>query len=187
MSFTIGFTGTRKGITEFQGEMLEQMLTGFIDSVRQPINVIHGGAEGADRSFHRIICTGGGYGLAEGDSFDVEQVDIIPSTVPDTDGSSSYDMWELAVFLGMRDVECILHDAKPPLVRNKDIVNASDVMLCCPSGEEVRRSGTWATIRYAKTALSCDSVIIIYPCGGIYQGGAEATEGAEIIERAVLA
>ena len=91
MSFTIGLTGTRKGITEFQGEMLEQMLTGFIDSVRQPINVIHGGAEGADRSFHRIICTGGGYGLAEGDSFDVEQVDIIPSTVPDTDGSSSYD------------------------------------------------------------------------------------------------
>lgn len=39
---------------------------------------------------------------------------------------------------------------KPYLDRNKDIVNAVDFLIAAPSGPEVRRSGTWSTVRYAK-------------------------------------
>ena len=36
------------------------------------------------------------------------------------------------------------------LVRNRAIVDAADVMIACPDGPERLRSGTWATIRYAR-------------------------------------
>ncbi len=40
--------------------------------------------------------------------------------------------------------------AKDYLARNHDIVDACDVLIACPSGKEKLRSGTWATIRYAR-------------------------------------
>lgn len=39
---------------------------------------------------------------------------------------------------------------RPYLDRNRDIVDAAGVMIACPGGPEVTRSGTWSTIRYAK-------------------------------------
>lgn len=41
-----------------------------------------------------------------------------------------------------------------PLVRNRDIVAVSDVLIALPSGlvERRRGSGTWATIRYGRAA-----------------------------------
>ena len=37
------------------------------------------------------------------------------------------------------------------LDRNHDIVDAADVLIAAPSGTtEKRRSGTWATVRYAR-------------------------------------
>ncbi len=49
---------------------------------------------------------------------------------------------------------CVGHmtyEVKPYLERNRDIVNACDVLIACPKGEkEELRSGTWATIRYAR-------------------------------------
>ena len=49
--------------------------------------------------------------------------------------------------------------AKPYLERNKEIVNASDVMIAWPKDMETEelRSGTWATVRYAKKK---DKVVI---------------------------
>lgn len=38
---------------------------------------------------------------------------------------------------------------KPYLERNRNIVNETDVLIAAPEGPEVRRSGTWSTIRYA--------------------------------------
>jgi hypothetical protein len=36
------------------------------------------------------------------------------------------------------------------LKRNHNIVDESDVLIAAPEGAEVQRSGTWATIRYAR-------------------------------------
>ncbi len=41
---------------------------------------------------------------------------------------------------------------QPYLLRNKDIVDASELLIAFPKGPEIRRSGTWATVRYAKRA-----------------------------------
>ena len=39
---------------------------------------------------------------------------------------------------------------KPYLERNHDIVDACDLLVATPDGPEAQRSGTWATIRYAR-------------------------------------
>lgn len=44
----------------------------------------------------------------------------------------------------------ITRDEKEYIQRNHDIVNECDILIACPSGEEIPRSGTWATIRYAR-------------------------------------
>ncbi len=48
----------------------------------------------------------------------------------------------------------------PPLDRNKAMVDLSAVLVACPNGAEEVRSGTWATIRYARKSrrpiLLCD-------------------------------
>jgi hypothetical protein len=59
----------------------------------------------------------------------------------------------------------ITFPVKPYLERNHDIVNACDKLIACPSGNtEVLRSGTWATIRYAKGKKP---IIVIYPKGSV--------------------
>ena len=52
---------------------------------------------------------------------------------------------------------------RPYLRRNRDIVDACELLLACPDGEERLRSGTWATIRYAVKIGR--SVLICYPDG----------------------
>jgi len=57
---------------------------------------------------------------------------------------------------------------KPPLdylVRNRNIVDACDVLLACPKGPEEQRSGTWSTVRYAR---KCGKrVVIFWPDGSV--------------------
>jgi predicted Rossmann fold nucleotide-binding protein DprA/Smf involved in DNA uptake len=48
-----------------------------------------------------------------------------------------------------------------PLVRNKVIVNISDVILATPfEDKEVMRSGTWSTIRYARKVGKTPIIIL---------------------------
>lgn len=52
------------------------------------------------------------------------------------------------------------------LVRNRAIVAETEMLVACPKeSEEVLRSGTWATIRYARSAKR--RIIIILPDGTI--------------------
>jgi predicted Rossmann fold nucleotide-binding protein DprA/Smf involved in DNA uptake len=37
------------------------------------------------------------------------------------------------------------------LVRNRAIVNSSGLLIAAPAGEEILRSGTWSTVRYARS------------------------------------
>lgn len=59
----------------------------------------------------------------------------------------------------------VVSKVKRPLVRNKDIVYDGKALLACPTGPEVKFSGTWATIRYAKRAGK--TVIIVWPNGQV--------------------
>jgi hypothetical protein len=51
------------------------------------------------------------------------------------------------------------------LDRNRNIVDACEVLAACPMGEEVRRSGTWFTVRYARRQGK--PVIIFWPDGTV--------------------
>jgi hypothetical protein len=45
----------------------------------------------------------------------------------------------------------VVHDPRPPLERNLLMVDRAQLLLAAPrSSVEERRSGTWATIRYAR-------------------------------------
>jgi hypothetical protein len=50
---------------------------------------------------------------------------------------------------------------KPYLERNRDIVDACDTLIAIPDKPETLRSGTWATVRYARTVGR--SIIILDP------------------------
>ncbi|NTU84764.1 MAG: hypothetical protein HGA45_36270, partial [Chloroflexales bacterium] len=53
----------------------------------------------------------------------------------------------------------------PTLERNRAIVDEVDLLLACPAGPEYQRSGTWATVRYARKQGK--PIIIVYPDGEI--------------------
>ncbi len=131
----IGFTGTRKGMTTEQRlELFSQMEMHVCDGAIAR----HGDCVGADYEFHHLALTLGF---------------LVTLHPPDYDG--------LRAFCKGAEHE---EDPRPYLVRNRDIVKGSDLMFATPgTSSEVRRSGTWDTIRYAKESRC--SLIIIYPNG----------------------
>lgn len=55
------------------------------------------------------------------------------------------------------------------LVRNRAIVDASDLLIACPGDtQELLRSGVWSTVRYARK--NGKRVVIIFPDGGLSVG-----------------
>jgi hypothetical protein len=59
----------------------------------------------------------------------------------------------------------VVHRPKPYLARNRDVVNACQVLVGCPKGPETPRGGTWYTVRYARKA-GCQ-VILVWPDGSV--------------------
>jgi hypothetical protein len=56
-----------------------------------------------------------------------------------------------------------VHPERPYLKRNRGIVAGAALLVATPRGPEQRRSGTWATVRYARQAGV--PVLIIWPDG----------------------
>jgi hypothetical protein len=55
-----------------------------------------------------------------------------------------------------------VYEKLPPLVRNRVIVDTSDIMMICPNtNTEVLRSGTWSTFRYARNMNK--AIVLIMP------------------------
>ena len=54
---------------------------------------------------------------------------------------------------------------RPYLQRNRDIVDACELLLATPNSDERLRSGTWATVRYAVKVGK--PVLICYPDGRV--------------------
>lgn len=114
----IGFTGTRRGMTQAQKMVLKDLL---IQSHAQWL--LHGDCVGADEEAHALALAAGIF------------VEIHPPIEP-----------KHRAFLE----PSAMHEPRPYLDRNHDIVEACDVLIAAPFGPERLRSGTWATVRYAR-------------------------------------
>jgi hypothetical protein len=135
----IGFTGTRKGLTEKQSASLHELLRVFC-----PTEFHHGCCVGSDLQSEEVMLEL----IREGMTCELHQH-------PPTD----MRLAEVRTFPG---VETILYTQKLYLDRNREIVDAVDVMVACPAEkEEQKRGGTWYTVRY--TIKQGVGLYILYP------------------------
>ena len=136
----IGFTGTRKGLTQEQKLKLI-----YLQNKRSPIEFHHGDCIGADYDSDLIIR-----------KINKTKLNIIIHP-PNISTKRKYCSSQF------------IREPKPYLERNKDIVNETDLLIACPkSDKEELRSGTWATIRYARKVGK--KIIIILPNGKLSNG-----------------
>ncbi len=136
MNMIVGFTGTRMGMTDAQKDAVLSLLKEL-----KPGEVHHGCCIGADADF---ACLAG---------LDMDDRGLSIHAHPST--LKNMTDWEA---LAWSDA---VHPNKSPLARNHDIVDASDLLIACPKeAEEQLRSGTWATVRYARKAGKPVKVIL---------------------------
>lgn len=117
----LGFTGTRKGMTDAQRKTVRELLPILLHKADI---VVHGGCVGADTDFHQIAQELGIWTV------------VRPSNIEEMVGVKTGNL---------------TYDPEDPMVRNKKIAEYCRVLLATPSSnEEINRSGTWATIRMAR-------------------------------------
>ncbi len=134
---TIGFTGTRHGMTDLQAVMFEGLCSG-IDVFR------HGSCKGSDVQAARIVRR-----------THIKPVHIIAHPGPEVD-----DCRELS------GVDNEVLPGKTHFARNRDIVFYSDHIIATPADmEEQKFGGTWYTIKYA--VKMDKPVTIIWPDGSL--------------------
>ena len=147
--FTIGFTGTRNGMTEHQRRNVF-MSVAHILAHKDLVCAVHGDCEGADTDFHdiNIVLKAS---VAEGR----HTIKIRPCNHSSRAFNKGAD---------------ITSPVKGPLDRNLDIISDCDVLIACPpTMEEIRRSGTWHTIRHARLAEK--PIVIVWPDGALTREG----------------
>jgi hypothetical protein len=140
----IGFTGTREGMTTSQWMQVQDLMREHF-WVTMPNEFHDGDCVGADsQAFHSALLMKNDLGL------DVK-----------THGHPC-NLHEKYRAGNKHDVTYPIY---PPLVRNRHIVQQSDLMLAAPKEyEEVKiGSGTWATIRYAQRKGV--RLIVVWPDG----------------------
>ena len=121
----IGFTGNRNGLTTDQYNQVKNLMVGYL-SKNKVLEVHHGDCLGADTLFHNICKE-----LSD---------NIIIVIHPPIDN-------KLRSYCQSNNIL----EPKDYLVRNKDIVLTTNSLIACPASQtEELRSGTWATIRYAR-------------------------------------
>lgn len=129
----MGFTGTRFALTSQQNDMLL-----LIVEALQPPEVHHGDCVGADAAFHCFVTARVPESL----------IIIHPPIIP------KYRAYCRPTFYG-------LIPEKNDIERNHDIVNACDILFATPrTTYEQLRSGTWATVRYARS-IGKPTVVIL--------------------------
>lgn len=132
----VGFTGTRAGLTPPQLTALRQIL-----SAMGPGEFHHGCSVGADDQAHSLAAECG----------------WIRGLHPPTSHTFLATITRLPGDL--------LYPPGDYLTRNQDIVDSTESLIACVKGPEELRSGTWATIRYARKKRK--PVTIIYPDGSV--------------------
>lgn len=146
----VGFTGTREGMAIDQWQTFVEKILDFEMSEWHD-----GDCVGADTQAHGVVR-----------GFMREVPDFTPKLYGHPCNLSKYRAHNEYDFV---------HPAKAPLVRNRDIIQASDVIFAAPKeyAEVFRGSGTWATIRYARRVKR--NLYIIWPDGTFtHEPGLEA-------------
>lgn len=124
MNGVLAFTGSREGVTAAQGRTLHRLLRLLFG---QGYRRMHNGcAIGADE----VAAL-----LARQTGYDVWG---FPSDRPDQVSAAACEACVL------------LHPPAEPLGRNRLMVDGAILLVACPAGAEVMRSGTWSTVRYAR-------------------------------------
>jgi hypothetical protein len=151
----VGLTGSRDGITTKQKQTLIMHLAGNPGTFEE-LTFHHGGCIGADEALHTLFFWLG------------SKIEIRP-------GPIKAKTMTLEPYAGHPRVKIL--PVAEFLSRNRDIVADTSALLAFPKEtHEVNRSGTWATIRYAKEAQM--PVTIFHPLGAmtlIFPDGSEVT------------
>lgn len=139
----VGFTGTRDGMTDAQKDTLSAWLA------RHRLSEFHhGNAVGADEDAVRELLTA----AQDFEHLRAVAIHAHPCGVPGQGSAAAFILSH------------VKHKVAEPLVRNRAIVAACDVLLAAPkSPHEERRSGTWAAIREARRRGK--RVLILNPDG----------------------
>jgi hypothetical protein len=140
----IAFTGTRKGMTDKQKEAVLE----FLKELRGHDYLFrHGDCVGADADFHWLVHEA---------EFELR-------------GSVAIHPCTLEAQRAHCEPALIVYAPREPLARNREMVDRAEFLLACPGEEhEVLRSGTWATIRYAKKRNV--PRLVILPSGRVWNG-----------------
>jgi hypothetical protein len=136
----IGFTGSREGMTPEQFDSTHKTIQAY-QIITPKIVAHHGVCIGADLHFHKICEILSIYTIGH------------PGIRPD------------GKCFTRASCQCNeLRLPKPFAARDRDIVDVSDILMATPSGwKEEIRSGTWATIRYARKVHH--RIVIVWPDG----------------------
>jgi len=135
----IGFTGTQEGMTELQRSAVLSTLLSLKQGLDKEDEFHHGDCIGADAEAHDLA----------------EMLGFKTVTHPPVKESKR----------AFKVADVILK-SKDYLVRNHDIVDACQTMIAAPKEKvEILRSGTWATVRYARKKNR--RLFLIYPNGHI--------------------
>lgn len=139
----LGFTGTREGMTGKQRSSVHGLIVDLLYEWRIPHErrslhgAHHGDCIGADTQFHHLMHS-------------------VCETFAHRGPAGRY--------AANCDADVKL-PRKPYLARNRDIVDATEILIAAPKGPEERRSGTWATVRYARKLGR--PVAIVWPDGRV--------------------
>lgn len=118
----VGFTGTRLGLLRPQHESLKRFMRKLA-----PTRFVHGDGGHADALAHQIAESIGCY------------IEIFPS-----------DIAGHVTYFGS-STNCEVFERMPPLARDRLMVRLIHGLIACPrTDKEELRSGTWATVRYAR-------------------------------------
>ncbi len=118
----LGFTGSRCVPTAYQFGALRKLLDAYIET-GVPVRGHHGGCIGADAAFHKMCVQHGMFMVLH----------------PPTNSSLQHVV-----------IADEVRPRFPYLTRNQHIVDATDILIAMPAqAEEILRSGTWSTVRYA--------------------------------------
>ena len=143
----VGFTGTRQGCTKEQ-KLTFTALINYLGAKHPQLEFHHGDCVGADAEAHDMI--------------EIHNTILIPEV-----GWKPIPIHIHPPIISTHRANragFVIHETKDYITRNHDIVDSCDLLIATPKGFiEEKRSGTWATIRYANTLNK--EVCIIYPDG----------------------